>query len=266
MDRDRYGGALAVVTATSSSGPSDTALERFLGSLPAAAARPVPVVVVACGAPGPEAGPVTLGGDPGHDPGDVRVLRIGEDVGFAAAVNRGVAALDADVGWLAVASPHVEWGGGTLDALRSAADRWPRAGALGPVLRGPSGVIRAGAVPPVGGALGVALTRVLPDGPPVKGPGEGPVGWLPSACLLLRRAAFDSVDGFDPRYRDHLADADLGDRLARAGWLSVRVPTAQAAVPAPPHDPAELRSAAVRYLNDRVPGPLRPVLRAFLGR
>lgn len=57
--------------------------------------------------------------------------------------------------------------------------------------------------------------------------GERTAEWLSGSCLLLRRAAFEGVDGFDPRYFMYAEDVDLGDRLGRAGWLNVYVPTAE---------------------------------------
>ena len=53
------------------------------------------------------------------------------------------------------------------------------------------------------------------------------VGWLSGSCLLLRRAAFDAVGGFDARYFMYMEDVDLGDRLGKAGWLNVYVPSAE---------------------------------------
>ena len=87
---------------------------------------------------------------------------------------------------------------------------------------------------------------------------QGPVGWSSAPLLLLRRAALDSVDGFDPRYPGRLDDLDLADRLARAGWLTVHVPSAAVAYrPTPRPDPAAPR----RYLADRAPRPVRGLLR-----
>jgi N-acetylglucosaminyl-diphospho-decaprenol L-rhamnosyltransferase len=94
--------------------------------------------------------------------------------------------------------------------------------------------------------------------------------------LLLRRQAFDSVDGFDSRYFMYMEDVDLGDRLGRAGWLNVYVPTAQV-LHAKGHAagrnpelmlPAHHRSA-YRFQADRHPhwwqAPLRLALRLGLG-
>ncbi len=151
----------------------------------------------------------------------VDLLRIGEDVGRAAAVNRAVAALAPGIGWVAVASPGVQWRPGALDVLLAAAERRPRAAALGPLVRDGDGTVlpTAGPLP----SPADLLRGRLAPGPPV----DGPVGRLSAACVLLRRVAWDSVDGFDPRYLGVLDDVDLADRLGRAGWLCVHVPAAE---------------------------------------
>nr|MDT0526558.1 glycosyltransferase family 2 protein [Streptomyces sp. DSM 41633] len=58
-------------------------------------------------------------------------------------------------------------------------------------------------------------------------PSEREVGWLSGSCLLMRRAAFDAVGGFDERYFMYMEDVDLGDRIAQAGWQNVYVPSAE---------------------------------------
>ena len=58
-------------------------------------------------------------------------------------------------------------------------------------------------------------------------PSERPVGWLSGSCLLVRRSAFNQIGGFDERYFMYMEDVDLGDRLGKAGWLSVYVPSAE---------------------------------------
>jgi N-acetylglucosaminyl-diphospho-decaprenol L-rhamnosyltransferase len=104
---------------------------------------------------------------------------------------------------------------------------------------------------------------------------ERPAGWLSGSCLLLRREAFDSVDGFDPRYFMYFEDVDLGDRLRRKGWLNVYVPTAEvmhigghSTSKASKRMLLEHHRSAYRYLADRHRGPawapLRVVLRAAL--
>ena len=77
----------------------------------------------------------TPGGPPPVDGRGARVLRIREDVGRGAAVNRAVAELPAEVGLVAVAPPGLVWSAGALPALCAAAARYPRAGVLAPAVR-----------------------------------------------------------------------------------------------------------------------------------
>lgn len=188
------------------------------------------------------------------------VLRLGEDIGRAAAVNRAVAGLDPAVEWIALADPGVVWCPGAVDALLAAAAANPRAGALGPRLLDPHGadISTGGQVPSVPGA---ARARSRPD--------PGRVGWLPASALLLRRAAFESVDGFDPRYLDEWDEVDFGDRIGRAGWLVLHVPGAEAVVhPVGGPGMLEPRGAGLRrFVYDRGSAPARALLRiAGLGR
>ena len=98
---------------------------------------------------------------------------------------------------------------------------------------------------------------------------ERTAGWLSGSCVLLRREAWDSVDGFDPRYFMYFEDVDLGDRLGRAGWLNVYVPDAEVVhtgghaterdAPTSSRMLAEHHRSAYRFLADRYRGaPLGP--------
>jgi N-acetylglucosaminyl-diphospho-decaprenol L-rhamnosyltransferase len=240
-----YGDDLAVVTVLrASTGPG--ALDRLVRSVDGATTRSPRVVVADSGS----GAAVTASG--------VEVLRLGEDVGRAAAVNRAVAGLDPAVGWVALVAPEVEWAVGALDALVAAAP--PRAGALGPELRDPRGGLVGG-----GGDL-PSVGQVLLGREPSSAPAGGVVGWLPADCLLLRRAAFDSVDGFDSRYVDAFDDVDLGRRLAGAGWLCLRVPRAAATIHPSVHgSPVRSVAARRRYVHDSGPAVARALL-ALAGR
>jgi GT2 family glycosyltransferase len=67
--------------------------------------------------------------------------------------------------------------------------------------------------------------------------GVEPVGELPSvateseavsgACMLVRRAAFDELGGFDPAYALHCEDLDLMYRLRQRGAVCLFVPAAR---------------------------------------
>jgi N-acetylglucosaminyl-diphospho-decaprenol L-rhamnosyltransferase len=222
---------LPVVTVTFSPGPH---LERFLASLSLATERPVSVLLADNG---------SVDGTPAEAleryP-DARLFDTGANLGYGTAVNRAVRHL-ADSGalddWLIVANPDVQWGPGSIDALLEAAARWPHAGALGPLIRDPDGSVYPSArhLPSlVRGGMHAVVGPFWKRNPWTAAyrqerlePSERPVGWLSGSCLLLRRSAFDQVGGFDERYFMYMEDVDLGDRLGRAGWLSVYVPSAE---------------------------------------
>ncbi|MGH3971984.1 MAG: glycosyltransferase family 2 protein [Pseudonocardiaceae bacterium] len=269
--RCSYGDELAVITVTYS--PGDT-LETFLDSLGKATSRSLRVVLADNG---------STDGAPEYAMrrDGVQLLRIGENVGYGSAANRGVVECGPEVGWVVVANPDIEWHPGSLDELLVAAQRWPRAAALGPLIRQPDGVVYPSArlLPALGRGIGHALLGPVWPGNPWTTAyrqsdtalGERTAEWLSGSCLLLRRAAFESVGGFDSRYFMYFEDVDLGDRLGRAGWLNVYVPTAEvthlgghATSRVSEAMLAEHHRSTYRYLADRHPGPLRAPLRLAL--
>lgn len=212
---------------------------------------------------------------------NVTLVHTGGNIGYGAAMNRGVAELDPDIEFVVIANPDVEWSPGSLDELLAAAQRWPRAASLGPLVTELDGSVypSARAVPNLISGTGHAvLGAVWPNNPWTQAyrdddPAgvERPVGWLSGSCLLVRRSAFDSVDGFDSRYFMFMEDVDLGDRFGRAGWLNVYVPGARV-LHAKSHSvsrhpekmiPAH-HASAYRFNADRNPGPLRAPLRLAL--
>jgi len=272
----RVDSTLAVVTVTYSPGEH---LESFLTSLAEATRRPTRVIMADNGSTDgtPEAAAVAHA--------HVELLRTGGNIGYGGAVNRAVAEIDSSVEFVVVANPDVRWGPGSLDALIDAAQRWPRAGSLGPLIHEPDGSIypSARAVPTLVSGVGHALLgTVWPTNPWTRRYrqeneeiSERSVGWLSGSCLLLRRAAFDSIGGFDSRYFMYMEDVDLGDRLGRAGWLNVFVPTAEvthakghAAGRHPELMLPAHHESAYRFQADRHPhrwqAPLRWVLRGGL--
>ena len=276
----RYGDELAVVTVTYSPGDS---LAAFLDSLRAATTRPYTVVLADNGSVdgAPERAAAERDG--------VRLLRIGENIGYGSGANRGVAELGPEVGWVVVANPDLVWAPGSLDELLAAGARTPRAGALGPLIRDADGAVYPSArlLPSLGRGAGHAVFgAVWPDNPWTRAyrQSEGSVEerdaeWLSGSCLLLRRAAFDSVGGFDSRYFMYFEDVDLGERLTRAGWRNRYVPSAEvvhtgghattANTDVSARMLAEHHRSAYRYLADHYAGPawapVRLVLRAGLG-
>jgi N-acetylglucosaminyl-diphospho-decaprenol L-rhamnosyltransferase len=271
-----YGDGLVVVVVTYSPGDS---LSAFLDSVSDATTRPVTVVLADNGSVDgvPEAAAAQ---------GRAELLAIGENLGYGAAANRAVAGLDASVGWVLVSNPDIVLGPGALDTLLEAAGRWPRAGALGPLIHTDDEVYPSARLQPsLGRGIGHAVFgAVWPANPWTRSyRQEGSVeertaGWLSGSCVLLRREAWDSVDGFDPRYFMYFEDVDLGDRLGRAGWLNVYVPDAtvvhtggHATTRDAPTSARMLREhhrSAYRFLADRYRGarwaPLRAGLRTAL--
>jgi len=203
-------------------------LDRFLDSLPRAAAVAPPVVIA----------------DNGSTDGSVEraaqrprvtLVPTGGNLGYGGAANVGVrAAGGAEL--VLVANPDIEWHDGALDELVGAAQRWPRAAILGPAILTPDGDLypSARSFPSLSRGIGHALLGWWwPSNPFTRSyrrerrdPVEATAGWLSGSCMLLRRSAFDEVGGFDPAYFMYFEDLELCRRLARRGWESVYVPSA----------------------------------------
>ena len=264
--------ALAVVTVTYGSGDY---LAAFLRSLEKATTLYPTVIIADNGSVdgAPEAAEKEFE--------QVTLVHTGGNIGYGGAMNRGVAQIDPDVEFIAIANPDVEWHAGALDELIEAARRWPRAGSLGPLIHEPDGSIYPSArrVPDLWTGIGHALFGTIWKSNPWTAayreddaePSERPVGWLSGSCLLVRRAAYDSVGGFDSRYFMYMEDVDLGDRLGRSGWLNVYVPSAEITHTkghAAGKDPEKMLPAhhrsAYRFQADRNPGLLRAPIRAVL--
>lgn len=268
-ERRSFGDELAVVTVTYTPGPI---LERFLDTLGKATTREITVLL---------ADNESADGEPeraASERANVRLLRTGSNLGYGTAANRGVSALDDSIGWVVVTNPDLEWEADALDVLLEAAERWPRAGSFGPLIKEPDGSVYPSArqLPSLGRGIGHALFADLwPSNPwtrayrQVNGePVERTTGWLSGSCLLVRREAFAEVGGFDERYFMYFEDVDLGDRLGRAGWLNVYVPSAAVMHihgHATSRETAKMLTAhhdsAYRYLAGRFVNPLaKPVL------
>lgn len=275
-----YGDGIAVVAVTYSPGDD---LAAFLDSLEEATTRPYRVVLVDNGSTdgSPERAVAEREG--------VALMRVGDNIGYGSAANRGVAELGQDIGWVVVANPDVVWRPGSLEELLAAGERTPRAGALGPLIRESDGSVYPSArlLPSlVRGAGHAVFGTVWPGNPWTRAYRqsesaieERDAEWLSGSCLLLRREAMDSVNGFDTRYFMYFEDVDLCERLTKAGWRNRYVPAAEithlgaratsANVGVSARMVAEHHHSAYRYLADHYPGPawlpLRLTLKAGLG-
>ncbi len=216
-----------VVCVTYDPGP---VLATFLDSLHGATDRPVDVVLADNGSA--DGWPEREARRP-----EVTIRRTGGNLGYGKAANIGAEGFDGT--WLVVANPDIEWLPGSLERLIRTADRWPRAGALGPKILEPDGTVYPSgrSLPSLRVGAGHAIfAQVWPGNPwtaryqrrhELVGDAERVCGWLSGSCLLLRMDAFRSVGGFDPAYFMFFEDVDLGDRLGREGWQSVYVPSSE---------------------------------------
>jgi N-acetylglucosaminyl-diphospho-decaprenol L-rhamnosyltransferase len=217
---------LRIVVVTYSPGAH---LQRLLDSLPSSVSVPYEVVLADNGSTDgiPERAAAART--------EVEFRPTGGNLGYGRGANAGAEGAATD--WILVCNPDIEMRPGALDALLSAADRWPRAGSLGPAIRETDGTLypSARALPSLRHGVGHAvLGRLWASNPWTRSYRrendygiERESGWLSGACLLVRRAAWDSVGGFDPAYFMYFEDVDLGDRLGRAGWQNVYVPSAE---------------------------------------
>lgn len=265
--------AIRVVCVTYNPGAE---LAEFAGSLGSATSRPVRLVLADNGADATVVDEVATRFG-------AAVVRAGRNLGYGAAANRG--AHGGDEPWLVVANTDIVWHPGSLDRLVDAAARHPRGGSFGPAVLNTDGTRypSARALPSLTSGVGHAvLGRVWPGNPwtrryrnEASSDVERTAGWLSGSCLLLRRAAFDEVGGFDEGYFMFFEDVDLGERLGRHGWSNVHVPSAHVTHvggtswrerPAPMIR-AHHRSAA-RYVARRYPRayqwPLRAAVRVGL--
>lgn len=265
--------SLTVVVVTYSPGPT---LGAFLDSLQKATTASYRVVIVDNGSSDGAAERAAA------EYPETELIRAGGNLGFGRAANVGAARADGE--WLVIANPDVSWRPGSLDVLLDATERWPRGGAFGPaILTDGSLYPSARALPSLGRGIGHALLGWWwPANPWTRAyrrergtPSEGAVGWLSGSCLLLRRAAFEAVGGFDPAYFMYFEDLDLCERLGGAGWQNVYVPDAvvshiggHATSQCRTEMVSEHHRSAYRYLSRRYAGarwlPLRLALRVGL--
>ncbi len=259
------GQVVRVVVVTYSPGED---LERFLSSLPKACSQKYEVVLA-------DNGSTDGAPEQAVERHDVALVRSMGNVGYGAAANLGSSGTDAP--FLLICNPDLVFEPGAVDELLEASHRWPQGAAFGPAVLEDDGSIypSARALPVVGHGIGHALlVRIWPTNPWTRSYRredvavvERAAGWLSGSCFLIRREAFDQVGGFDPAYFMYFEDVDLGDRLGKAGWLNVYVPSSRvvhAGGTTTQRYPTRMLKAhhdsAYRYLSQRYRPPLRWLL------
>jgi GT2 family glycosyltransferase len=156
----------------------------------------------------------------------VELVTLEGNRGFAAAVNAGIAASDAE--YVALLNNDMELDPGWLASLVAALDGDPDAGSAASKLR----MLREPGVLDGAGDLVTwyGATWRRGHGEPDRGQYDEP-GVVASPCAgaaLYRRRALEEVGGFDERFFAYLEDADWGLRAQLAGWRCLWVPAAVA--------------------------------------
>jgi N-acetylglucosaminyl-diphospho-decaprenol L-rhamnosyltransferase len=163
----------------------------------------------------------------------VRLICNQENAGFAKAINQAAALstgrymlfLNSDARLLPQA----------VGALRAVAEAQVRAGVVGAQLHNADGSFQASHArfPTLGqeflilSGLGRLLYgRAYPSYAAHQERGPQLVDWVSGACLLVRRAAFDALGGFDTGYFMYAEEVDLCYRMRSAGWQTWYEPAA----------------------------------------
>jgi GT2 family glycosyltransferase len=144
----------------------------------------------------------------------IRVLTMEENVGFARACNEGAAAAAGEL--LVFLNNDTEPRAGWLEALLACAEREPEADAIGAKLVYPTGTVQHAGV--VFGQDGYPhnLYAGLPEEHPAVDRSRR-LQAVTAACMLVRRASFERISGFDEGYENSLEDVDLCLRIGAEG-------------------------------------------------
>jgi hypothetical protein len=202
-------------------------------------------VAVARGFAGPEAGLIVIANSPGDGTAatvrsvapEATVIENRTNRGYAAAVNQGVAASQADV--VLLLNPDVERiTGGLDDILAAFAD--PRIAAVVPRLVDGAGAVVPSCIrtPRPFDMLSedVALAERFPGWQRARAyrmldwdhADARPVDAATGACLFLRRSALADVGPFDERFFVYYEETDWLIRAGRRGWRTLFVPSVEA--------------------------------------
>ena len=153
-----------------------------------------------------------------------RVLRLAENVGFARAVNRGIAESGGE--FVALVNNDVELDADWLAKLIEALDRNPECGmAAGRTLMYGSQRLLDGAGDAL--SLGFAAARLghgSPDGPLYEQ--QRRVLAVSGAACLIRRAVLERIGGFEELFFAYLEDIEFCLRAQLAGFRALYVPEA----------------------------------------
>jgi GT2 family glycosyltransferase len=166
-----------------------------------------------------------------------RVIRLGRNFGFAAAVNRGIEAARSE--WIAILNNDVTLDAAWLETLLETADREGADFATGKILRaGETSFSDQTAFPHRTRVIDGAFDEVSrgacacrcgagkPDSTTWNQPRR--IRIAPMTAALFRRSLFSEIGPLDERFVSYMEDTDFGLRCALAGRDGVYVPSAVA--------------------------------------
>jgi N-acetylglucosaminyl-diphospho-decaprenol L-rhamnosyltransferase len=194
----------------------------------------------------------------------VRVIENPDNVGYARAVNQGIAATRGDL--VLVMNPDCVLQPGALSELVGHLRSHQQAGVVGPKILNPDGTLEysARSFPDHFTFLFnrySLLTRLFPGNRFSRRyllsdwdrAAAREVDWLSGACLLVRRAAIERVGPMDEAFFMFNEDVDWCRRMKLGGWAVVCVPAAVAVH----HVGASRRKVAARVIVERHRGMIR---------
>ena len=158
----------------------------------------------------------------------VKLIQNAGNVGLGKASNQGIEATDGRHVLLLNNDTLVN--APALDVLVEYLDAHPEAGATAGRLLNPDGSFQSGFAPfstlLEEFLIVTHIGELLWTGYPSHGDAREikETGWMSSACLLVRRAAFDQIGLLDEGYFIYGDEADLQYRLNQAGWKVVFLP------------------------------------------
>jgi N-acetylglucosaminyl-diphospho-decaprenol L-rhamnosyltransferase len=168
-------------------------------------------------------------------PAGVRLIRNKENVGFARAHNRGIAASTGEI--VILINPDTVVEKSFFDDLEAYFEESPKVGIVGPRILEADGELQLSArreISALSGLLGRTslLTRLFPKSSIVKsqfpavteGFHPSAVDWVSGACMAIRRETLRGIGPLDERFFMYFEDADLCRRARTSGWLVYYLP------------------------------------------
>ena len=155
----------------------------------------------------------------------VEVLRLGTNLGFAAAVNRGIQSTRAE--WVAILNNDVTLQPDWLRILLAEAERQIASFATGKILSEASHSTIDGTFDEISrGACAYRCGAGKPDAA-IWNQAQ-PIRMAPMTAALFRRSVFDEVGLLDETFGSFLEDVDFGIRCSLTGHPGIFVPSAEA--------------------------------------